>query len=270
MKGAILALSIILCLASSPRAQKQTISQAEYFIGADPGEGNGTALNIQSGNAQDSLAQLLIASHPIGYGGVVFVRVKSSGFINTSGTMVPGAWSFPTAVVFPTTAVLLAAQAEIRRPSLGYPLLENIFPLSGSFDSVAQWVAAKIAQDSLEVGDSLYVRLQGKDQLWGYWQLVTVLNASNFAGVSEGPSIANDNLTIFPNPVTSSFTVSFTNPSTSPIHYEIDDVLGRILASGETADAQLSLSASDLPAGVLLLRASSNGFVQTRPFVVVK
>ena len=75
---------------------------------------------------------------------------------------------------------------------------------------------------------------------------------------------------IIPNPASDEFTVSFTNPTASPIHYEIDDVLGRILASGETADAQLSLSASDLPAGVLLLRASSNGFVQTRPFVVVK
>jgi hypothetical protein len=75
---------------------------------------------------------------------------------------------------------------------------------------------------------------------------------------------------IIPNPATSSFTVSFSNPGISPIHYEIVDVLGRILASGETTESQLSLSASDLPAGVLLLRASSNGFVQTRQFVVVK
>ncbi len=75
---------------------------------------------------------------------------------------------------------------------------------------------------------------------------------------------------IIPNPATSSFTVSFSNAANSPIHYEIDDVLGRILTSGETAESQLALSASDLPAGVLLFRASSNGFVQTRQFVVVK
>jgi hypothetical protein len=75
---------------------------------------------------------------------------------------------------------------------------------------------------------------------------------------------------IIPNPATDQFTVSFTNPTTSPIHYEIDDVLGRILTSGETSESQLSLSASDLPEGVLLLRATSNGIVQTREFVVVK
>ncbi len=270
MSKALFVIAIVICFSSVLRAQKQTISQAEYFIGGDPGEGNGTALNIQSGNAQDSLAQLLIASHPIGYGAVLFVRVKSSGFTDINGNNVPGTWSFPTAVVFPTTAILLNAQAEIRRPSLGYPLLENIIPVSGSYDSVAQQFQVKILQDSLEVGDSLYVRLQGKDQLWGDWQVVDVLNANNFAGVAQGSSNGNIDLSIILNPAASSFTVSFTNPTSAPIHYEIDDVLGRILASGETSGNQLLLSARDLPEGVLLLRASSNGFVQTREFVVVK
>jgi hypothetical protein len=75
---------------------------------------------------------------------------------------------------------------------------------------------------------------------------------------------------IIPNPASSAFTVSFTNPNASLIRYEIDDVLGRILTSGETSESQLLLSASDLPEGVLLLRATSNGIVQTREFVVVK
>jgi hypothetical protein len=61
---------------------------------------------------------------------------------------------------------------------------------------------------------------------------------------------------LYPNPATSSFTVSFTNAGGAPIHFEIDDMLGRILASGETTESQLLFSTSNLPAGVLLLRAS--------------
>ena len=84
----------------------------------------------------------------------------------------------------------------------------------------------------------------------------------------QGVPITIDGIT--PNPATDAFTVFFQNPNASPIHYEVDDVLGRTLTSGETSVSQLSLSARDLPVGVLLLRASSNGVVQTRQFVVVK
>ncbi|HZK75803.1 MAG TPA: hypothetical protein VFD13_02745, partial [Candidatus Kapabacteria bacterium] len=75
---------------------------------------------------------------------------------------------------------------------------------------------------------------------------------------------------IIPNPARDEFHIAFTKPEGWPVHYEIDDVLGRMLASGETTDAQLTLSARDLPQGMLLFRASAKGFVQTRRFVVVK
>lgn len=75
---------------------------------------------------------------------------------------------------------------------------------------------------------------------------------------------------IVPNPVNDPFTISFSNSGAAPIRYEIDDVLGRILMGGETGESLLTLSARDLPAGMLLLRASSNGFVQSRQFVVMK
>ena len=75
---------------------------------------------------------------------------------------------------------------------------------------------------------------------------------------------------IIPNPARDEFHIAFTKPEGWPVHYEIDDVLGRTITSGETTDAQLTLSARDLPEGALLFRASANGFVQTRRFVVVK
>jgi hypothetical protein len=75
---------------------------------------------------------------------------------------------------------------------------------------------------------------------------------------------------IVPNPAHDEFTISFTNPGGQPIHYEIDDILGRTITSGESVVSRLSFSARALPEGVLLLRASANGVVETRRFVVAR
>ncbi len=75
---------------------------------------------------------------------------------------------------------------------------------------------------------------------------------------------------IVPNPAVGEFTASFQKPNGWPIHYEIADALGRILASGETEQNTLSLSTRDLPSGMLILRAETGGFAQARPFVVLK
>jgi hypothetical protein len=226
MKLTFLILPLILCLAPTLRAQRQTIEQAEYFLLADPGEGNGIALTIQGGNAQDSLSKPLIASHPISYGGLAYVRVKSSGFIDINGKTIAGVWSLPTAVVFPTTAVLISAQAKIIRPKLSYPLFTTVFAVSGKFDSVVQQVRCKIPVDSLKVGDTLEVRLQGKDELWGDWALIPITQGM-FAGVANGAVTAGDNLKCYPNPVSNSATISYTLSEGGSVSMILIDALGK-------------------------------------------
>ncbi len=86
----------------------------------------------------------------------------------------------------------------------------------------------------------------------------------------EGIPIAIDG--IIPNPAHDVITVSFNASSAQnyPIRYEIDDVLGRTLVSGEIWNPVLSLSTTNLPQGVLCFRAQSSGFECSERFVVMR
>lgn len=267
-KTSFLILLLIVSLVSIAHAQKQSIEQAEYFIGADPGEGNATPLAIETGDASIRL-DTCKALPALAFGGSFFVRVKSSGFVDHNGAKVAGVWSLPSAVVFPTTARLMNAQAKIVRPSLSYPLFETITAASGSFDSVVQQLVCKIPADSLQVGDTLEVRLQGKDELWGDWSLIPI-TSDLFAGVSTASAPSSANIDIYPNPARDEFTITVSNYTSGPLHYEIWDALGRTVERGEMASNTLSLSTRDLPAGVFTIRVSSNGFAQSREFVVMR
>lgn len=159
-------------------AQRQSIEQAECFIGTDPGEGRGTALTIPTGNAIVTAEEWRQSGLPsVGFGDVVYVRVKSSGFIDRNGKngkTVKGAWSFPMSIVFPTRSVLRGAEAKIIRPGVEYPLLKSATAADGTFDQVFERVLVQIPIDSLEVGDTLYVRLQGHDDLWSDWAQIPI------------------------------------------------------------------------------------------------
>ncbi len=273
MGKAIIFFILLACCVNVARAQLQTISQAEYFIGTDPGEGNGHPLTIPKGNAVVDTAAWHQAGLPqLRYGEVIYVRIKSSGFPKHSdGSTVQGAWSFPTPVIFPTTAVLLNAQAKIVRPTLQYPLLENwnIFPLSGSYDSSVQQLRVKIPADSLLPGDTLEVRLQGKDELWGDWSHIPITQ-DLFAGVTDNSASSNASLDIYPNPAQNEFTIRLTNYPSGLVHYEISDALGRTVEHGDMASSTLPLSTRDLPAGVFTFRVVANGSAASRQFVVAK
>ena len=72
-------------------------------------------------------------------------------------------------MAFPTEAVILAAEAKIIRPGLSYPLLHECIAADGSFDSPVEVVSAVIKKTDLQVDDTLCIRLQGKDEVWGNW-----------------------------------------------------------------------------------------------------
>ena len=75
---------------------------------------------------------------------------------------------------------------------------------------------------------------------------------------------------IRPDPASNEFTVDFHKPPTLPVRYEIYDALGRMLLSGETGQNALTISTRELPNGMLLLRATMDGFDQYRSFMIVK
>ncbi len=178
-----LILAITMCL-STAFAQKQTIEYAEWFSGKDPGEGNGQQIDIQPGDATAPMNWKTQGMPPITSHDLIYVRVKGSGFIDINGNPVNGKWSLPVAVKLTTTnfergnffstSVLMNAEVRIIRPGLGYPLKKIAFPVNGAFDQVVEQLRVKLPVDSLLPGDTLMIRLQGKDEIWGDWKQMAV------------------------------------------------------------------------------------------------
>ncbi|MFI5263799.1 MAG: T9SS type A sorting domain-containing protein, partial [Candidatus Kapaibacterium sp.] len=86
---------------------------------------------------------------------------------------------------------------------------------------------------------------------------------------------AKAEITFFPNPVTSSATVSYSLPTSQHITLELIDQLGRVVRRlrNENEDAgikNISLSLGDLPEGMYYLRRQSDDGVITKKVVVRK
>ncbi|MBI5646143.1 MAG: T9SS type A sorting domain-containing protein [Ignavibacteriae bacterium] len=176
---------LLTCIALTiAHAQKQTIDSAEYFIGRDPGEGLGMHLRIQSGDATAQIDWQNSGIPLISSKDLVYVRVKSSGFIDVNGNPVRGMWSLPVGIKLPSTkyhggsyigtAAVMNAEIRIFRPGLGYPLKKLVVPSDGAFDQVVEQLRVRLPVDSLQDGDTLMVRLQGKDEVWGEWKQFAV------------------------------------------------------------------------------------------------
>ncbi len=164
----------LFCIYLAAFAQKQSIDSAEYFIGNDPGEGKGTALNLSSlGDATIPISWSQLPG--LGKGKSIYVRVKGSGFTDNSGVQVPGVWSLPMCVVYPIkNLVLQAAQAKIVRPGLSSPLWETVVAADDSFDNIIETIFVTIRLDSLRCGDTLQIRLQNSTDLWGPWSSILI------------------------------------------------------------------------------------------------
>ena len=99
----------------------------------------------------------------------------------------------------------------------------------------------------------------------------------NFTGCGDSILLAvmNDSLpfvieSVQPNPTTDAVQVSFINSTSSPISYQVVDVLGTVRATGEVSGTALTLDVHSLPNGLYYLRARNavTGFVASGKFVV--
>ena len=199
----MLLFSFSICL-----AQKQTIEQAEYFTGDDPGEGKGTALNLS--NFGDATVNITWNDLPkLSMGQYVYVRVKSSGFMPNTGIYINGVWSLPMLMKYPTTATIRAAEAKIIRPGLGYPILKVAWATDGKFDNVVDSVQTIIKKDSLQIGDTLMIRLQGYCELWGDWVQIPITKEV-FTGVEKSFNLTSlQSFNVYPNPASNSIQIKY-------------------------------------------------------------
>jgi len=148
-------------------AQKQTIVQVEYFTDPAIPPGNGT--QIQFADLGENSVDILWDSLPKLLPGTFFyVRVKSSGFIDINNNTIYGVWSLPVMVKYPTFAVITAAEVELVRSNFE-PIKKTISSEDGKFDNPVELLNVILRCEDIEAGDTLRVRLQGKDELWGDW-----------------------------------------------------------------------------------------------------
>ncbi|MDP4199670.1 MAG: T9SS type A sorting domain-containing protein [Bacteroidota bacterium] len=149
---------------------------------------------------------------------------------------------------------------------------EMAHKLAYSSNNGATWTidSATFASDSLEEMHFIDAR-HGWIASWSHDSVgIWYYNADAESGVIEDNHSLVLSNSIYPNPVRDEFTVSFTQPEGERVRYEINDALGHAVARGETDQQTLTLSASNFPSGVLLLRAEADGIVKTWRFVVTK
>ena len=74
----------------------------------------------------------------------------------------------------------------------------------------------------------------------------------------SSPEFQNKRTTIYPNPSNGIFTIEREFPETS--EYQITDIIGKIIASGELTEKQSKLNLSSVQSGVYFLKTSSSVF----------
>jgi len=252
--------------------QKQTIEQAEYYIGDDPGEGKATPLQLA--NFGDATVNITWKELPkISRGQSVYVRVKSSGFMPNTGIYKDGVWSLPMIMKFPTTATIKSAEAKIVRPSLPYPILKAAWASDGKFDDVIDSVQVIIKKDSLQIADTLKLRLQGDCDLWGDWVQIPITKEI-FTSVDDNTSTTSfPFFQINPNPTSDFIYITLQNIDIDKFSILITDLDGKIVANSndlikELNQNQLLLNLNPLSNGVYYITIKQNEFYISKPIII--
>jgi hypothetical protein len=100
-----------------------------------------------------------------------------------------------------------------------------------------------------------------------HWAVKTLGASSGVAETSQAAQLA---ISIFPNPSSDELQVSFVNPTSSAISYQVVDVLGTVRVTGEVSGAALTLDVQTLANGLYYLRArnAATGYIASGKFVV--
>jgi hypothetical protein len=126
------------------------ITKAEYFIGSDPGPGNGTAISLTSGLNPISEA--------------VNVALSRGQRISTRVRDADGRWSNPVASAYPNEIVVRAELYTPRpvAPGSGTPMKAT----DGSFNSAVETVEGTLSNWNRT--DSIWVRVQSSTYFWSF------------------------------------------------------------------------------------------------------
>ncbi len=100
-----------------------------------------------------------------------------------------------------------------------------------------------------------------------HWAVKTLGVLSGVAGTQPLMQLA---LSIYPNPAEDAIQIYLNDPNSSPISYQVVDVLGTVRAAGEVSGTSLTLDVQTLANGLYYVRARNvvTGFVASGKFVI--
>lgn len=161
-------------VAAGVAAQSPRIAQAEWFIGNDPGEGLGTAMQVADGQWDQALEEVIATASSTAQGDqVISVRVKGAN----------GYWSNVFRTVLHVNAALNARQVKVAQCEYFWdndPGEGNATPLLAADGSFTDALEEVVGNDNAITPGAhrLFVRVKGADNAWsGLFTQVVQVNA---------------------------------------------------------------------------------------------
>lgn len=140
-------------LATTPRYQ--LITEAEYFINEDPGEGLGTPVDLEQGFTAD----INLDDIPYSDGDIIFIRVMNENDV----------WSAPYGRTLGKNYIVEAKVFKVKYPVPDYKVEE---PVDASVEVkshnglIVSAISDPMEGDNLQPGDTLLVQFKGNNGVW--------------------------------------------------------------------------------------------------------
>jgi hypothetical protein len=216
---------------------------------------------------------------------VCFIDVNAN-----TGTLVNDAFSdftfMPVDQPLPIEEIVLTGQwagrnARLRWTVTGAPGVGDVFELLRSTDLVHFEPVASVPASQSFTYPYLDETVAGAEGNKFYYQVRHInisgmVSHSNVVELVRRPSVGNEALTLYPNPVNSggAITLSFTLEEDSPVDLEVFDMTGRIVGrqsyAGRIGENTESYVLTDFSAGTYFFRVRTNARVLTKKVLVVR
>lgn len=173
LRALLVGMALAACMVA--HAQTPRVAQAEWFIGNDPGEGLGTAMQVTDGQWDQALEQIIgtVSNTAVG-DQVISVRVKGAS----------GYWSNVFRAALHVNAPITARQVQVQQGEYfwdndpGQGSASALIAFDGDFNSALEQAVG--SDNSITPGaHRLFVRVKGSDGAWSalFTQVVQVNTA---------------------------------------------------------------------------------------------
>lgn len=233
-----------------------TLIAGEYFVNNDPGVGKGIAITNLSSNT------LTLPKLKLKKGDIVFIRVKDS-FLR---------WSEAKPVIY-SYKNIISAQYFIKYNN-GSTINPAEMTVNDSLPNYPVFIALSNPIPSITKNDTVYVRFQSEDYLWGPWSKISGVITSVKDNENSMPKefmLYNN----YPNPFNPTTKIKYAVPKASLVTLKVYDILGReiitlINEEKSPGNYEVEFNATNLPSGVYFYKMQAGSYSETKKMVLMR